>query len=428
MKKNVLIIGAGGVAHVAAHKCAQYNDILGDICIASRTQSKCDKIIKSIYEKGNIKDKDGKLYSRQVNALDTKQVIDLIKKTNSSIVINLGTSFLNMSVMDACIETKVDYIDTAIYEDPSKVCESPPWYSNYEWKKKDLCTQAGINVVLGAGFDPGVVNAYASYAQKHFMDSIDTIDIVDVNAGFHGEYFATNFDPEINFREFVKVWTYIDDEWICLPIHSIKKEINLPEVGVHKIYLNGHDEIHSLFKNTTARTIRFWMGFSDHYINVFTVLKNIGLTSHEPIVVDGKEVIPLRVLKALLPDPSSLAEKYKGKTFIGDFIFGKKNKGDIGILLYNICNHEECYREVGSQAISYTAGVPAAATAILLAKGIWNPKTMVNVEELNPDPFIELLEQMNLKTNIKHLSESELNLIRRIFGLTRRELIYYEFK
>jgi saccharopine dehydrogenase-like NADP-dependent oxidoreductase len=422
LKKNILIIGAGGVAHVAAHKCAQYNDILGDICIASRTQSKCDKIIESIHRKNNIKDKNKRLYSRQINALDTQKVIELIKETNSSIVINLGTAFLNMSVLNACIETKVDYIDTAIYEDPTKVCENPPWYNNYEWKKKDLCKKAKINAILGIGFDPGVVNAYVNYTKKYYLDSIDTIDIVDINAGNHGKYFATNFDPEINFREFIKVWTYIDKKWRCFPVHSIKRDINVPELGCFKIYLNGHDEIHSLSENIKANSIRFWMSFSDHYINVFTVLKNIGLISHLPVEVEGQKVIPLKVLKALLPDPLSLAPAYKGKTFIGDFIFGRKNKEYKGFLLYNICDHEKCYNEVESQAISYTAGVPAAVAAILLSMEKWNPQRMVNVEELDSEPFLKLLDEMNLKTNIIELNNNEISNFKKIFTLMDSEM------
>lgn len=424
MKKNVLIIGAGGVAHVAAHKCALFNDILGDICIASRTLSKCDKIIESIYKKNNIKDKSKKLYSRQIDALNIKEVVKLIKETNSSIVINLGTPFLNMSVLDACIEAKVDYIDTAIYEDPSKVCEDPPWYANYEWKKKDLCEKAGINAILGMGFDPGVVNVYAKYIQKHYIKTIDTIDIVDVNAGNHKKYFATNFDPEINFREFVKVWSYIDKNWKCFPTHSIKRDINLYELGCFKIYLNGHDEIHSLYKNISSNSIRFWMGFSDHYLNVFSVLKNLGLTSHKPVDVEGQKVVPLKLLKAILPDPSSLASNYEGKTFIGDFIFGRdENKNYKGVVLYNICDHRECYNEVESQAISYTAGVPPVVASILLATEVWKPKTMVNVEELDPDPFLELLEKMNLKTQERVLSLNEITSLKKVFTLTELEML-----
>ncbi|MCB1191739.1 MAG: saccharopine dehydrogenase family protein [Leptospiraceae bacterium] len=399
MRKNVLIIGAGGVAHVAAHKAANNNDILGDICIASRTQKKCDSIIESVKRKNHIKDHTKKLHSKQIDALDIPNTVKLIQETRSEIVINLGQAFINMSLLEACIETGAVYIDTAIHEEPNKVCEDPPWYANYEWKRKDRCKEKGITAILGAGFDPGVVNAYCALAVKHHFDQIDTIDIMDVNAGNHGQYFATNFDPEINFREFKKVWTWIDRKWVEEKVHSIKKIYNFPVVGEMPIYLNGHDELHSLSKNIDANSIRFWMGFSDHYINVFTVLTKLGLTSEKPVITaEGVEVVPLKVIKALLPDPSSLAPNYTGKTCIGNLVKGKKDGKDKMIFIYNTCDHKECYNELESQAISYTAGVPPVAAAMLAARGDWDVKMMVNVEELNPDPFIELLDRMGLPT------------------------------
>ncbi|MGA2142499.1 MAG: saccharopine dehydrogenase family protein [Brevinematales bacterium] len=402
MRRNVLIIGAGGVAQVAAHKAAQNNDVLGDICIASRTQKKCDAIIESVKRKNSLKDKSGKIYSRQIDALDIPATIKLIKETGSQIVINLAQAFVNMSVLEACIETGAVYMDTAIHEEPDKVAEDPPWYANYEWKRKDRCKEKGITAILGCGFDPGVVNAYAALGVKHYFDKIDTIDIMDVNAGNHGKYFATNFDPEINFREFKKVWTWIDRKWVLEKVHKIKKIYNFPVVGEMPIYLNGHDELHSLSKNIDANSIRFWMGFGDHYINVFTVLTNLGLTSEKPIkTAEGVEVVPLKVLKALLPDPSSLAPNYTGKTCIGDLIKGTKDAKDRMIFIYNVCDHKKCYEEVESQAISYTAGVPPVAGAILAANGTWDVKTMVNVEELDPDPFIDLLSRMGLPTEIQ---------------------------
>lgn len=402
MKKNVLIIGAGAVSHVASHKCAQNNDILGDICIASRTLSKCDDIIKSVQRKNSLKDKTKKIYSRQLNALDIPSTVKIIKETGSSIVINLGASFVNMSVLEACIETGVVYMDTAIHEEPDKVCENPPWYANYEWKRKDRCKQNGVTAILGVGFDPGVVNAYCALAVKHHFDKIDTIDIMDVNAGNHGKYFATNFDPEINFREFKKVWTWIDRKWVEKAVHNVKQNYDFPVVGIQTVYLTGHDELHSLSKNIDANSIRFWMGFSDHYINCFTVLKNIGLLSEKPVrTAEGLEVVPLKLVKAVLPDPQSLAPNYTGKTCIGNLIKGKKDGKDKEIFIYNVCDHKECYNEVESQAISYTAGVPPVAAAMLVSKGVWDPKTMVNVEELDPDPFIELLNKMGLPTEIK---------------------------
>jgi saccharopine dehydrogenase-like NADP-dependent oxidoreductase len=401
MKRNVLLVGAGGVAHVAAHKLAQNNDVFGDICIASRSQESCDAIIDSIRRKKNFKDQAQKMYSRQINALDVPATVQLIQETGASIVINLASAFCNMSILEACLQTGAAYIDTAIHEDPDKVCENPPWYGNYEWKRKDRCKDKGVTAILGAGFDPGVVNAYCALAVKHHFDVIDTIDIMDVNAGNHGKYFSTNFDPEINFREFHKVWTWIDRQWVCKPVHAEKQAYDFPVVGNQTVYLTGHDELHSLSKNIDARSIRFWMGFSDHYINCFTVLKNIGLLSEKPVrTAEGLEVVPLKVVKACLPDPKSLAPNYTGKTCIGCLIKGKKDGAAKEIFVYNVCDHKECYNEVESQAISYTAGVPAVAAAMLVARGAWDVKTMVNVEELDPDPFIELLGTMGLPTEL----------------------------
>ena len=401
MRKNVLIVGAGGVGHVVAHKCAMNNDVLGDICIASRTQQKCEAIIESVLRKNHLKDTTKKLYSRSVDAMDTPALVALIKDTKSEIVINVGQAYVNMSVLEACIETGVAYMDTAIHEDPAKVCENPPWYGNYEWKRKERCTEKGITAILGIGFDPGVVNAWCALAQKDYFDTINTIDILDVNAGSHGKFFATNFDPEINFREFRKVWTWVDRKWVLQKVHSIKVDYDFPVVGSCPVYLTGHDEIHSLSKNIDADSIRFWMGFGEHYLNVFSVLTNLGLTSEKPLkIADGMEIAPLKVLKALLPDPASLAPTYVGKTCIGNFIKGTKDNKPREIFIYNICDHAECYQEVESQAISYTAGVPPVAAAILIARGEWDVKQMVNVEELDPKPFIELLDKMGLPTEV----------------------------
>ncbi|NVZ10899.1 saccharopine dehydrogenase family protein [Allochromatium humboldtianum] len=404
MKKNVLIIGAGGVAHVAAHKAAMNNDVLGDICIASRTQSKCDEIIESIHRKGHLKDPSRKLYSRQIDALDIPATVELIRETNSEIVINLGQAFLNMSILEACLETGVAYIDTAIHEDPDKVCENPPWYANYEWKRKDRCAEKGVTAILGAGFDPGVVNAYCALAVKRYFDKIETIDIIDVNAGSHGRYFATNFDPEINFREFIKVWTWIDRQWKEYPTHTVKRVYDLPVVGPSPIYLNGHDELHSLSQNIDAESIRFWMGFGDHYINVFTVLRTLGFLDHLPVkLADGQEVVPLKVVKALFPDPKTLAPNYTGKTCIGNFVKGIKDGKPREVFIYQVSDHKAAYEEVESQGISYTAGVPPVAAAMLIADGTWDTKTMVNVEELDPEPFIAILDRIGLPTEVKEI-------------------------
>ena len=389
------------MAHVVAHKCAMNNDVLGDICIASRTQKKCDAIIESVLRKKHLQDSTKKLHSRQVNALDIPAVIELINDTKSEIVINVGQSYINMAILEACIETGAVYMDTAIHEEPDKVCENPPWYANYEWKRKERCAENKITAILGVGFDPGVVNAWCALAQKKYFDRIDTIDILDVNAGSHGKYFATNFDPEINFREFKKVWTWINRKWVLQKVHSIKVDYDFPVVGNCPVYLTGHDELHSLSKNIAANSIRFWMGFGEHYLNVFSVLSNLGLLSEKPLkVAEGIEIAPLKVLKALLPDPSSLAPGYTGKTCIGNFIRGVKNNEEKEIFIYNVCDHAECYSEVEAQAISYTAGVPPVAAAILVARGEWDAQRMVNVEELDPVPFIALLDKMGLPTEV----------------------------
>jgi saccharopine dehydrogenase-like NADP-dependent oxidoreductase len=404
MKKNLLIIGAGGVAHVAAHKAAMHNDVLGDICIASRTLSKCDTIIDSVKRKGHLKDPNGKIHAKALDALDVSATAALIRETNSQIVLNLAQSFVNMSVLEACLQTGAAYIDTAIHEEPDLVCEMPPWYANYEWKRADRCADAKVTALLGAGFDPGVVNAYCALAAKKYFDTIDTIDIIDVNAGRHGKYFATNFDPEINFREFIKVWTWIDRQWKEYPTHAVKRVWDFPVVGPQPVYLTGHDELHSLSKNIDANSIRFWMGFGDHYINVFTVLRTLGLLSHEPVMLDnGRDVVPLKVIKALLPDPMTLAPGYVGKTCIGNVVKGTKDGAPREMFIYQVADHEEAYAEVESQGISYTAGVPAIAAAMLIADGRWDTGTMVNVEELDPEPFIEILDRIGLPTDYLEL-------------------------
>lgn len=402
MKRNVLIIGAGGVAQVVAHKCAQNNVVLGEIAIASRTLDKCEAIAASVEEK-KAWQQPAKLHCYQLDALDVAATAELIRNTNSQIVINVGSAFLNMSVMSACIETGAAYIDTAIHEDPAKICENPPWYGNYEWKRLQECADAKVTAILGAGFDPGVVNAYAALANNHYFDSIDSIDIIDINGGDHGRYFATNFDPEINFREFTgRVWTWQNNKWTKNKMFEVKRTDDLPVVGERTSYLTGHDEIHSLSKNLNVPNIRFWMGFGDHYINVFNVLNNLGLLSEQPIkTAEGLEVVPLKVVKAVLPDPNSLAAGYTGNTCIGDLVKGKKDGKDREVFIYNVASHEEAYREVGTQGISYTAGVPAVAAALLVADGQWDVERMVNVEELDPRPFLNLLNKMGLPTSIR---------------------------
>ncbi|TKA96341.1 saccharopine dehydrogenase family protein [Cereibacter changlensis] len=402
MKKNVLIIGAGGVAQVVAHKCAQANDVLGDLHIASRTLSKCEAILASVEEKGSMK-VPGLFKAHAVDAMDTGAVAQLIRHTGAEIVINVGSSFVNMTVLEACLDTGAAYLDTAIHEDPAKICETPPWYGNYEWRRRERCAEKGVTAILGVGFDPGVVNAYARLAADDYLDTVTSIDIVDINAGSHGRWFSTNFDPEINFREFTgTVYSWQKGAWQENSMFEVGQEFDLPVVGKQKAYLTGHDEVHSLSANYPDADVRFWMGFGDHYINVFTVLKNLGLLSEKPVVTaEGLEVIPLKVVKAVLPDPSSLAPDYKGKTCIGDFVRGTKDGVPAEVFVYNVADHEEAYAETGAQGISYTAGVPPVAAALLIAQGEWDVARMVNVEELDPKPFLRLLGEMGLPTRVR---------------------------
>lgn len=402
MKRNVLIIGAGGVAQVVAHKCAQNNDVLGDLHIASRTVSKCEAIIQSVHDKAAMK-QDGVFDAHTVDGMDSAAVAALISKIGVQIVINVGSPFVNMTVLEACIQTGTAYIDTAIHEDPRKICETPPWYGNYEWKRRDDCAKAGVTAILGAGFDPGMVNAFARFAVDEFMDEVTSIDIVDINAGSHGKYFSTNFDPEINFREFTgTVYSWQQGAWQENEMFEVGREWDLPVVGKQKAYMSGHDEVHSLAANYPQADIRFWMGFGDHYINVFTVLQNLGLLSEHPVVTaEGLEVVPLKLVKAVLPDPSSLAPNYTGKTCIGDLVKGVKDGQEVEVFVYNVADHKDAYNEVGSQGISYTAGVPPVAMAMLIADGTYDQGIMRNVEELDPKPLFSLLDTIGLPTRVK---------------------------
>lgn len=397
-KKNVLIIGAGGVAQVTAHKVAQWAAEFGDLHIANRTQSKADAIIQTLRDKGH----DMPFTSHALDAMNPDAVEALIRKLDAGIVINVGTAFINMTVLEGCIRTGAAYIDTAIHEDPAKVCETPPWYANYEWTRRDDVAKAGVTAILGAGFDPGVVNAYARLAEDEYFDKIDSIDIVDINAGSHGRWFATNFDPEINFREFTgTVYSWQRGAWQENRMFEVGREWDLPVVGKRTAYLSGHDEVHSLSARYPSADVRFWMGFGEHYINVFTVLQKLGLLSEQPVTLDnGDQVVPLKMVKAVLPDPASLAPDYEGKTCIGDLVKGTRDGKPGEVFIYNVADHKEAFQEVGSQGISYTAGVPPVAAAILIARGPWDAHKMANVEDLPARPFLELLGQMGLPTRV----------------------------
>lgn len=385
---KALIIGAGGVANVVIHKCCQVPDVFEEICIASRNVEKCIAIKEKLPETRTI------VHTAGLDADKTEQVIDLIKSFKPDIVINVALPYQDLSIMDACLATGVHYLDTANYEPP----ETPKFEYKWQWAYREKFEKAGITAVLGSGFDPGVTGVFSAYAGKHYFDEIHTIDIVDANAGDHGYPFATNFNPEINIREITANGRYFENgEWIETPPLSIKREYDFPQIGPKNIYLLYHEELESLAVNIKGlKKIRFWMTFSDNYLNHLKVLENVGMTSIEPIDFEGHKIIPLHFLKAILPDPASLGPRTKGKTNIGCIIRGVKDGQPKTYFVYNVCDHQECYREVGSQAISYTTGVPAMIGAMLVLKGVWKKPGVYNVEEFDPDPYMEALNKHGL--------------------------------
>ncbi len=385
---KALIIGAGGVASVVIHKCCQNPDVFEEICIASRTVSKCEAI------KAKLDGGKTKIQTAQVDADNTDMVIELIKKFGPDIVINVALPYQDLTIMDACLATGVHYVDTANYEPPEEAKFEYKW----QWAYREKFEKAGIIGLLGSGFDPGVTGVFCAYAQKHYFDEIHYIDIVDANAGDHGYPFATNFNPEINIREITAKGSYWENgQWVETEPLELKKVYDLPEIGPKDIYLLHHEEIESLALNIKGvKRIRFWMTFSEKYITHLKVLENVGMTSIEPIEFEGKQIIPLQFLKAVLPDPASLGPRTKGKTNIGCIIQGIKDGKPRTYYVYNVCVHEECYAEVGSQAISYTTGVPAMIGAMMIMKGIWNKPGVHNIEEFDPDPFMDALNKYGL--------------------------------
>ncbi len=385
---KALIIGAGGVANVVVHKCCQNSEVFEEICIASRTESKCIAI------KDSVKDTKTKIQTAQVDADQTEEVVTLIRQFNPDIVINVALPYQDLTIMDACLETGVDYLDTANYEPP----ETPKFEYKWQWAYREKFKDAGLTAVLGSGFDPGVTGVFSAYAMKHYFDEIHYIDIVDANAGDHGYPFATNFNPEINIREITAKGRYFEDgQWVETEPLEVKKVYDLPEIGPKDIYLLYHEELESLAQNIKGiKRIRFFMTFSEKYITHLNVLENVGMTSIEPIMFEGKEIQPLQFLKAVLPDPASLGPRTKGKTNIGCIIQGIKDGEPKSYYVYNICDHQACYREVGSQAISYTTGVPAMIGAKLVLEGKWKKPGVYNVEEFDPDPFMEELNKQGL--------------------------------
>lgn len=386
---KALIIGAGGVASVAIHKCCQNSEVFEEICIASRTLSKCDAIKASLEGKTKTK-----IQTAKVDADNVEELVALINEFKPEVVINLALPYQDLTIMDACLETKVHYIDTANYEP----LDTAKFEYKWQWDYKERFEKAGITALLGSGFDPGVTGVFSAYAQKHYFDEINYIDILDANAGDHGYPFATNFNPEINIREITAKGSYWEEgKWVETEPLELKEVYDFPEIGPKDMYLLHHEELESLGLNIKGiKRIRFWMTFSQKYITHLHVLENVGMTSIEPINYEGKQIVPLQFLKAILPDPASLGPRTKGKTNIGCIFQGKKDGKDKTYYVYNVCDHEECYKEVGSQAISYTTGVPAMIGASLVMKGLWKKPGVYNVEEFDPDPFMEELNKWGL--------------------------------
>ena len=405
---RLLVIGCGGVASVAIHKCCQLSEVFTELCIASRTKSKCDTLKKELEGKTNTK-----ITTAQLDADHVDEIIALINSYKPDAVLNVALPYQDLTIMDACLATKVSYIDTANYE-----CENtddPEWRKVYEercrrlgftayfdyswqWAYRERFKEAGITGLLGSGFDPGVTSVFTAYALKHYFDEIHTIDILDCNGGDHGYPFATNFNPEINLREVSAPGSYWENgKWIETKPMEIKREYDFPEVGMKDMYLLHHEEIESLAANIPGvKRIRFFMTFGQSYLTHMKCLENVGMLSTTPINFDGKEIVPIQFLKALLPDPASLGPRTVGKTNIGCIYTGIKDGKEKTLYIYNVCDHQECYREVGSQAISYTTGVPAMIGAMMVVKGIWNKPGVFTVEEFDPDPFMDALNKYGL--------------------------------
>ncbi len=386
---KVLIIGCGGVASVAIHKCCQNQEVFTEICIASRTVSKCEAIKEKLQNETSAK-----ITTAQVNADNVAELITLIEKEKPQVVLNLALPYQDLTIMEACLVTKTHYVDTANYEPEDTAKFEYKW----QWAYRERFEEAGITALLGSGFDPGVTGVFSAYALKHYFDEINYIDILDCNGGDHGYPFATNFNPEINIREVSAKGSYWEDgHWVETEPMEIKKEYNFAEVGQKDMYLLHHEELESLALNIPGiKRIRFFMTFGQSYLTHLKCLENVGMTSIEPIMYEGKEIIPLQFLKAVLPDPASLGPRTKGKTNIGCIFIGKKDGKEKKLYIYNVCDHEACYKEVGSQAVAYTTGVPAMIGAMMVMNGTWNKAGVHNIEEFDPDPFMEALMKYGL--------------------------------
>lgn len=405
---KILIIGCGGVASVAIQKCARCAETFSEICIASRTVSKCNALKDKL--EGST---SAVITTEQVDADNVEELIALIKRVQPKAVLNLALPYQDLTIMDACLACKVDYIDTANYE--AEDTEDPEWRAGYEkrckeegftayfdyswqWAYKERFEKAGITALLGSGFDPGVTSVFSAYALKHYFDEIHYIDILDCNGGDHGYPFATNFNPEINLREVSANGSYWENgHWVETEPMEIKRVYHFDQVGEKDMYLLHHEEIESLAKNIPGvKRIRFFMTFGQSYLTHMKCLENVGMLGTAPVMFEGREIVPIQFLKALLPDPASLGPRTVGKTNIGCIFTGIKDGKEKSIYIYNVCDHQECYKELGSQAISYTTGVPAMIGAKLVMEGVWKKPGVFNVEEFDPDPFMEALNKYGL--------------------------------
>ncbi|AWF79643.1 saccharopine dehydrogenase family protein [Microbulbifer sp. A4B17] len=383
---NVLIIGAGGVGQVVAHKCAQVAEVFENITLASRTKSKCDKIAAMLPRK---------IDTAEVDADNVPELVKLIEKVKPDLVINVALPYQDLHIMDACLETGVHYLDTANYEPPEEAKFEYKW----QWAYQEKFEKAGLMALLGSGFDPGVTSVFTAYAKKHHFDRIHTLDILDCNAGDHGLPFATNFNPEINIREITANGRYWENgQWVTTKPMEEKRVFNFPEgIGDKDIYLLYHEELESLSKHfPEIERARFWMTFGESYLKHLEVLQNVGMTGIEPVEFQGQEIVPIQFLKELLPDPASLGPLTKGKTCIGNIIRGTKDGEEKIYYVYNTCDHQDCYQEVQSQAISYTTGVPAMIGAKMMLEGKWMKPGVWNMEQMDPDPFMDDLNKYGL--------------------------------
>ena len=391
--KHVLIIGAGGVGGVVTHKCAQVPEVFSKITLASRTEEKCRRIAEQI---------DYPVETAQVDADNVAETVALLKRVRPDLLVNVALPYQDLSLMEACLEAGVDYLDTANYEPP----ETAKFEYKWQWAYDDRFREKKLMALLGSGFDPGVTNVFTAWIAKHELDEIHELDIIDANAGDHGLPFATNFNPEINIREVTAKGRFWEGgEWKETEPLSVKKSFDFPDgIGPKNIYLMYHEELESIVKFfPSIKRARFWMTFSDNYLKHLEVLQNIGMTSIDPVMFEGKEIVPLQFLKALLPDPASLGPLTKGKTCIGCVAKGVKDGKEKTVYVYNICSHEKCYEEVKSQAISYTTGVPAMIGAKMMLTGKWRGEGVFNMEQFDPDPFMDALNQHGLPWNVTTL-------------------------